>query len=127
MKIALDTNRYSDMARGDAEVVARVLGAEEVYVPVIVLGELRAGFRRGTREAANEAALAAFLARPFVHVLAVDQATTVFYGGLEADLRVRGAPIPTNDVWIAALTLQHGLTLYSRDPHFDHLPSVPRV
>jgi predicted nucleic acid-binding protein len=126
MKIALDTNRYSDLARGDPAVVALVMAAEAVYLPVIVLGELRAGFRRGTREAANEAALAAFLARPFVHVLAVDEATSVVYAGLEAELRGKGTPIPTNDVWIAALALQHGVRLYTRDPHFDHL-AVPRV
>jgi predicted nucleic acid-binding protein len=60
-------------------------------------------------------------------VLHVDEETTVIYGALDAELRRRGLPIPTNDIWIAALTLQHGLTLYTRDPHFSHLPQVATV
>jgi len=127
MNLAIDTNRYSDFARGDVDAVSVISGATRVYLPVIVLGELRAGFRRGTREAANEAALKTFLARAEVGVLYLYDATSVIYGMLEADLRNRGAPIPTNDVWIAALTVQHGLTLYSRDPHFGHLPQVAVV
>lgn len=127
MKLALDTNRYSDLARGDAEAVALVGGAEAVYVPLVVLGELRAGFRRGNREAKNEAALKAFLGQPGVHVLLPDEETSFIYAGLEAELRERGKAIPTNDVWIAAMALQHGLSLYSRDPHFDHLPQVSRA
>ena len=127
MKLTLDTNRYSDLARGEPGVVAIVSAATAVYVPVIVLGELRAGFRMGTREAKNEAALKQFLSRPEVHILYPDERTSFVYASLEAELRARGKPIPTNDVWIAALTLQHGLTLYSRDPHFSHLPQVPVV
>ncbi len=127
MKIALDTNRYTDMARGDADALRIVGTAIEVCLPLIVLGELRAGFRQGTREAANEAGLQSFLAQPGVRVLLPDEQTTFFYSSIEADLRKKGRAIPTNDVWIAALTLQHALTLYSRDKHFDNIPAIPRA
>jgi len=127
MKLVLDTNRYSDLGRGEPEVVALLVAAEAIAVPVIVLGELRTGFRQGNREAQNEAALQKFLAQKDVRVLSVDSATSFIYAALEAELRTRGTPIPTNDVWIAALTLQHGLSLYTRDPHFNYLPQVPQV
>jgi predicted nucleic acid-binding protein len=127
MKLALDTNRYSDFMRGDSDTIAMVASATSLHISVIVLGELRAGFRNGTRESQNEATLQRFLARPDVTVLRVDEQTTIIYAALDAELRRRGLPIPTNDIWIAALTLQHGLTLYTRDPHFGHLPQVPTV
>ncbi len=127
MKIVLDTNRYTDLARGDPEALHMVASVEEVCIPIIVLGELRAGFRRGTKQAANEAALQRFLSRPGVTVLLPNEHTSFVYAELEADLRNRGMAIPTNDVWIAALTVQHGLHLYSRDQHFTHLPQLARV
>ena len=127
MKIVLDTNRYSDVARSDAGALAMIEAAEEVCIPIIVLGELRAGFQRGTKRAENEAALAQFLAQPGVRILFLDGQTSVIYAELEADLLSRGRPIPTNDVWIAALTIQHGMRLYSRDQHFAHLPQLPRA
>ena len=127
MKLALDTNRYSDLIRGDADVAAVIEAASEVCIPVIVLGELRAGFKRGVQEAQNEAKLRAFLAKPNVRVLYPDDATSVLYGTFEAELRTRGMAIPTNDVWIAALAVQHGLMLFTRDQHFRHLPRVAVV
>jgi predicted nucleic acid-binding protein len=38
-----------------------------------------------------------------------------------------GTPIRTNDVWLAALVLQHNLVLHARDGHFDRLPQIVRV
>ncbi|HEY4330739.1 MAG TPA: type II toxin-antitoxin system VapC family toxin [Phycisphaerae bacterium] len=127
MKISLDTNRYSDMARGQVDALDIVANASEVYVPFVVIGELRAGFKQGSREAANEEKLQVFLARPGVVILYADEETTREYASIEARLRKQGRAIPSNDVWIAAITIQHGLTLYSRDPHFDNLPEIPRV
>jgi tRNA(fMet)-specific endonuclease VapC len=127
MKIILDTNRYTDLARGDPETQNVVDSAEEIRIPIIVLGELRAGFCQGTKQAENEAALVRFLAKPGVSILPLDEQTTRIYAELTADLRNRGKPIPTNDIWIAALAKQHGLHLYSRDQHFAHLPDLPRA
>ena len=68
-----------------------------------------------------------FLASPRVGVLYADEATTRSYAGLFAQLRRQGTPIPTNDLWIAALAVQHGLALHSRDAHFDSIPQLLRV
>jgi len=124
MKIALDTNRYSDLVKGDAEAMKVVADASEVCISVIVLGELRAGFKRGTQESRNEATLRKFLAKPNARILYPDYMTSILYGTLDATLRAKGTAIPTNDIWIAALTVQHSLMLFTRDQHFKHLPQV---
>lgn len=127
MRLAIDTNRYSDLCRGHPDVVEVVTHAEEVHVPLIVLAELRAGFICGSRREDNESHLTRFLNKERVQVLLPDQHTTFVYADLYAYLRRKGKPVPTNDLWIAALVVQHGLLLLDRDRDFDHLPQVPRI
>ncbi len=127
MRLALDTNRYTDLCRGSASVVETVELADEVWLPFIVLGELRAGFAVGSRGAHNEAVLRRFLLKAGVGVLYADDQTTHHYGSVYRQLRKQGTPIPTNDMWITALVLQHSLVLLARDAHFDALPQLPRV
>lgn len=127
MRIAIDTNRYTDLVKGDPGVAEIVGTAEEVLVPLIVLAELRAGFAAGTQQARNETILRRFLAQSGVSVLCPDEQTSFHYAAVFTELRRRGTPVPTNDLWIAALVLQHGLVLHARDRHFDHLPQIPRV
>jgi tRNA(fMet)-specific endonuclease VapC len=126
MRLALDTNRYVDFCRGEEEIVSSVRVAREVVLPFAALAELRAGFACGTKARKNEAVLTRFLGRPRVRVLYADDATTHHFANLFRQLRAQGTPIPTNDLWIAALCVQHGLTLASRDVHFDKLPQIPR-
>jgi tRNA(fMet)-specific endonuclease VapC len=127
VKIAIDTNRYVDFARGLPEAVNRLRVVDRIFMPLIVLGELRAGFLGGSRRPENEANLVRFLNSPRVDVLLADEETTHHYGRLFHQLRRQGTPIPTNDIWIAALVVQHQLYLFARDAHFDHLPQIPRV
>lgn len=127
MRLALDTNRYTDLVRGDPHVAQSVESADEVWLPFVVLAELRAGFSLGSKGAHNEAALRRFLFKPSVEVLYADEQTTHHYASVYRQLRLQGTPIPTNDMWIAALVLQHSLTLCARDTHFDVLPQLPRV
>ena len=127
MRLALDTNRYTDLCRGNARVVEAVEAADEVWLPFIVLGELRAGFAAGSQGPHNEAALRRFLLKPGVAVLDADDQTTYHYANLYRQLRAQGTPIPTNDMWIAALVAQHSLVLFARDAHFDALPQLMRL
>ena len=92
-----------------------------------MIGELRAGFAHGKRVQRNEEVLAQFLAQPRTGVLYPDDQTTHHYARLYNQLRQQGTPIPSNDLWIAALAVQHNLYLFSRDQHFDKLPQLPRV
>lgn len=96
-------------------------------MPVIVLGELRAGFLGGARAPENEANLVRFLNSPRVDTLLPDEETTHHYARLFHQLRRQGTPIPTNEIWIAALVVQHQLYLFARDGHFDHLPQIPKL
>jgi tRNA(fMet)-specific endonuclease VapC len=127
MKLALDTTRYTDLCRGDVPVVEMVERADEVWLPFIVLGELRAGFAVGTQGPLNEAVLRRFLLKAGVAVLYADDQTTHHYANVYRQLRKQGTPIPTNDMWIAALVLQHSLVLCARDAHFDALPQLTRL
>jgi tRNA(fMet)-specific endonuclease VapC len=88
---------------------------------------LRAGFSLGKRGAENARVLRRFLMKPQVAVLLADEQTTHQYAALFRQLRHQGTPIPVNDLWTAALVLQHGLVLCDRDGHFDHLPQIPRT
>lgn len=124
MNVALDTNAYSDFMRGDPARVAIVRAARSIVLPLIVLGELRAGFAAGNRESSNAANLQRFLGSPRVSVLLPDEQTTHHYAQLHLQLRDKGAPIPTNDLWIASLVLQHSLVLCTSDRHFRQLPQV---
>lgn len=124
MNIALDTNAYSEFMRGDGERVQIVRAARSIAMPIIVLGELRAGFAAGYRESANAANLQRFLASPRVSALLPDEQTTHHYAQLHLQLRNKGARIPTNDLWIAAMAVQHDLVLCSSDRHFQQLPQV---
>lgn len=127
MKIALDTNAYSDGARGVPRVVDVLRTADRIYMPFVVLGELRAGFRGGSRGRKNEGVLASFLGSSRVHPLLADEQTTHHYADLFGYLRARGTPVPTNDLWIAALAMQHDLLLVTRDAHFAKLPQLGRI
>jgi len=127
MRIVVDTNRYRDFCAGVPEAAERFRAAERIFLPFVTLAELRAGFLCGSRSAVNERVLARFLSRPRVGVLYPDEDTTRHYAQIFRRLREQGTPIPTNDIWIAALTEQHGLVLYSRDGHFDALPQLARL
>ena len=127
MRLALDTNRYTDLCRGNVSVVETVELADDVCLPFIVLGELRAGFAVGSQGPRNESALRRLLLKSGVSVLYADEQTTHHYAAIYRQLRQQGTPIPTNDMWIAALVLQHSLVLFARDAHFDALPQLTRV
>ena len=124
MRVCLDTSAYSAFKRGDAEIVDIVETADEVAIPSIVLGELFAGFRMGSRTRRNVAELEEFLRRPGISVAAVTKAAAQRYGMLVSQLRQQGTPLPTNDIWIAAVVLERGAQLVTKDGHFDNIPGV---
>ena len=123
-RIVLDTSAYSWLRNGHLGVRAWVRDAETVYLPAIVLGELRAGFQWGSRTAENLRALDELLGQPFVSVLDVTQDVGARYGEVLAALRRQGTPIPVNDLWIAATTLEAGAHLVSFDAHFAQVAGL---
>jgi tRNA(fMet)-specific endonuclease VapC len=127
VRLALDTNRYVDLCKGVEETARLVATAEVVLVPFVVVAELRAGFALGRRTADNERVLRRFLAKDGVEPLFPDDQTTFHYAGVFRQLRLQGTPIPTHDMWVAALVLQHNAVLHARDRHFDRLPQILRA
>lgn len=127
MRVLLDTNRYCDFCEGDEEALAVLQRSVRIYIPFIVLAELRSGFLCGNRSNANERHLTVFLNSERVEALYPEENTTHHFAQVFAQLRLQGTPIPVNDIWIAALAVQHDLLLYSRDSHFDKLPQIAKV
>lgn len=123
-RIFLDTSAYSAFMRGHPQIRHRVREAERIHLNPVVLGELRAGFLKGTRPEENLAELAQFLESPRVEVVAVEEATATRYAFILDSLRRAGAPIPTNDLWIAASAMQLGSVLVTTDPHFRRVPQI---
>lgn len=127
VRLVLDTSAYSHFRAGHPRVLDFIAAAEVVVLPTIVLGELEAGFRLGRREEENRALLAEFLAEPFVTISQVTPSVARHYGRLFTDLRRAGTPIPINDVWIAASTLDCGGHLLTFDEHFDSIAALDRT
>lgn len=122
--IALDTNAYAAFKRGDEQIVAVIQHAPSIIVCVTVLGELLGGFAAGQRESANRSELSLFINTPRVKVVSSTAATADLYALVYAALRRKGQPIPTNDLWIAASSLEHGAALLTRDAHFKNIDGL---
>src|ERR1700683_3008537 len=121
----LDTNAVSAAADDDPAIIAILARAEQVAIPVIVLGEYRYGIAQSRRRAAYENWLTGLLHDCFV--LDINEPTTHHYAEIVLELKRTSKPIPTNDLWIAALCRQHSLPLLSRDRHFDWVAGTKRV
>lgn len=126
MRVALDTHRLTDLFQGDAA-LAEYLGiCDEIWIPLIVLGEIKAGFYGGAQQHRNEALLHRLLAKTTVGVLLPSRETAEHYARLFVQLKRAGSPVPDNDLWIAALVLEHDLRLITRDRHFERIPQLLR-
>jgi tRNA(fMet)-specific endonuclease VapC len=121
----LDTNALSAAADDDPGVVALLARAEQMVLSVIVLGEYRHGIAQSRYRASYESWLAGLLHDCVV--LDVQEPTTHYYAEISLELKRKGNPIPTNDIWIAALCRQHSLPLLSRDRHFDLVAGIKRI
>lgn len=101
--------------------------AELVGLSTIALGELRTGFMLGRRRKRNEAELDDFLDNPAVEILQVDPETSRHYAEIVAELRKAGTPLPTNDIWIAAVASRNGTTVLTCDDRFEHIARIGSV
>jgi tRNA(fMet)-specific endonuclease VapC len=123
-RLVLDTSAYSHFRRGAEDVVSLISSASWIGMTAIVLGELRAGFGLGKRRTRNEAELAMFLSNPTVHELDVDHEAAQIYAEIVLALRAAGRPIPTNDIWIAAVAAREGVHVVTYDARFSSIARV---
>ena len=121
----LDTNGLSALAEGDPRLEPILRRATQIAVPVIVLGEYRYGIQQSRERQRYEHWLVEYLSK--FRVLDVEEQTTTSYAAVRGELKRAGTPIPSNDVWIAALCRQHSLPVLSRDRHFDLVPGLHRI
>ena len=121
----LDTNALSAAAEREPSALEVVAQAEHLAIPVIVLGEYRLGIAQSRHRASYENWLREWIAA--VNVLDIDEETTHSYSAIGLQLKKKGKPIPSNDLWIAALCRQHSLPLLSRDRHFDFVSGLQRI
>ncbi len=122
--LLIDTNIVIAAFKEEASVLEKLreILSEQLFVPAIVLGELHYGARGSARTGENLERLEAFARGS--NVLPCDETTARLYGSVRDALRRRGRPIPENDIWIAAVALQHDLVLASRDSHFEHVEGL---
>ena len=121
----LDTNALSAAADGDPTAMEVIAKAERLALPVIVLGEYRLGISQSRHRTEYEDWLQEWIET--VTVLDIEEETTLHYAAIGLELRRSGKPIPTNDLWIAALCRQHSVPLVSRDRHFDVVRGLKRI
>lgn len=124
MRVMLDTSAYSAFMKGHPEVKLALQHAEEIYLNPVILGELLAGFRRGRHKKKNEKELRVFLSSPRVQVVDMDEDTAERYAVILDSLWSAGTPISTNDIWIAASAMQHGLRVLTTDTHYQRVTQV---
>jgi tRNA(fMet)-specific endonuclease VapC len=120
--ILLDTSIVVELFTGNKIIADRISKQTEFYVPAIVLGELYTGIFSSGQESKNLKKLKDFLT--IATILEIDEQTAEYYGKIMSELRKRGKPIPTNDVWIAAMALQYEFTLIARDKHFKEIKNL---
>jgi len=121
----LDTNALSAAADRDPEVIAILADAEQLAIPVIVLGEYRYGIARSRYQTRYSHWLDAFILD--CSVLSINEETTHYYAAINLELKQIGKPIPTNDLWIAALCRHYSLPILSKDRHFDFVSGSRRI
>ena len=128
MKLALDTNIYSDYAEGVSETVDfMATHGSHLYLPSVVLGELQFGFMKGNRQQFNEKHLQMFINRLQIDIIPVDAGVARKYAIIFLALQKKGNQIPINDVWIAASCMETGCTLLTRDRHFEAVNQIDAI
>ncbi len=126
-KVLIDTNIYSLAMKGDDNVVDALRRIDLIGFSAISVGELYSGFKGGSRETGNREELNIFLDSPRVVVHTIDVETADFYASILNNLKVAGTPIPTNDIWIAAVAFQHGYKIFTKDRHFNLIPGLAKL
>jgi tRNA(fMet)-specific endonuclease VapC len=124
-RFLLDTNIIIALFANEASIINNLAQADEIFIPSIALGELHYGARKSGRSQKNLERIEEFAANNTI--VECDADTASQYGDVKNKLRIKGRPLPENDVWIAALALQHGLTLVTRDAHFQEVENLQTI
>lgn len=121
----LDTNALSDFFKENESIKIHIEKANQLYVPVIVLGEYLYGIKSSTKSQQLSTLLSGFMSE--IQTLNISAGTADIYAEIRWDLKKNGTPIPENDIWIAALVKEYNIPLLSRDSHFDFVHDISRL
>ncbi len=121
--VLLDTNILIGILAKDEAILSRLVETDAVFLPIIALGELYFGAFKSAHPDDNAERIDSLAAS--TAILYCDGTTALHYGRIKTGLRAKGRPIPENDIWIAAVAQQHGLTVVSRDLHFREIEDLP--
>jgi len=122
--ILLDTNAYTAFKRNQNEAVAIIENVDIIAINTVIIGELLGGFAVGNKQETNRYELQQFLDSSRVQIFTIDPKTSEYYALIYHELRKKGKPIPTNDIWIAATAIQHDLILFTYDSDFQHIQNL---
>lgn len=117
-----DTNIVIALFKNDEKVISKLKKANQICIPSIVLGELYYGANNSIKKEENLMKINTLA--NVVNVLHCDRETASYYGAIKHNLKKAGTPIPENDIWIAAIAMQNGMTLVSRDRHFESISGL---
>jgi len=123
-RLCIDTNVYSSLVRGDRDLLILLENATKIFVPVVVVGELLYGFKNGARIKANHDIFKQFISHANISIIHTNYNTAEIFADLKLSLKLKGRPVPTNDLWIAAQTIESGSTLVTKDGHFDNIDGL---
>jgi len=124
MKLILDTSAYTGFKLGYSRLVEYLVRADTIFVSPIVLGELMFGFRNGSRFSENMEDLNLFLSHPAVETITLSEVASDRYSRIACQLKQQGTPIPSNDIWVAAQTMETGAELVTMDNHFEKISGL---
>ena len=122
--ITLDTNAFIHFCHGEQHEFEHIEKSDIILVPTIVIGELAYGYLNSKKQEDNFKTLQLFLNQVQVSVLDIDEQVAREFGNIKFKLKKSGNPIPTNDIWIAALAITNNSTLISRDKHFNKIEGL---
>jgi len=120
-KLALDTNSYTALGRGNERLASLIANTNQIGLPITVLGEIHFGILNGSQKEQNISLLDHFLSSNRIEVLDIDNVTAKLYGEIATQLRRVGRSIQQNDIWIAALSKQYDYKLATNDAGFENI------
>lgn len=123
-QVLLDTSAYSALRRGHPEILGIIRRSDRIVFNPVIIGELLAGFKKGSRAGTNMSELSRLLESPRVTVVDITYTTAECYALIFDGLRKAGKPVPEHDVWISASAMEHGLLVVTTDHHFENVSQV---
>ena len=118
----IDTNVVIRFFKGETELFSLFDEMENLYISSISVGELMYGAELSKKSDFNRENYFCFCEQ--MKVLYPDLEVSKYYGKIKASLKLKGRPIPENDIWIASICLAADLTLVTADSDFDFIDDL---